>query len=100
MLLGTLSPIMPGKDIIYLNWQWDVPLGWVNYFTPLGEVELHSLHQDPVVLLQAGPIETYSSWNGTRAIEKRVEIYWHILLPAHLFMPDRAASPGQHVCYA
>lgn len=76
------------------------PIGMGELLHTSGEVELHSLHQDPVVLLQAGPIETYSSWNGTRAIEKGVEIYWHILLPAHLFMPDRAASPGQHVCYA
>lgn len=83
-------------------WQWEVPLGCVNYFIPLGEEELRNLHWDPIVLLQAGPIETYYTWNGTCTIERggkmRVPI-WHIPHQARLLMPDGAASSGQQVWY-
>ena len=53
LLLRRLNSIMPEEGIIYWNWQRDAPQGWVNYFVPLGEGKLLSLHCDPVVLLQA-----------------------------------------------
>ena len=49
---GIPSPKMPEKDNIYGNLQWDISLGWVYYFAPLGEGELHNLHWDFVVLMQ------------------------------------------------
>ena len=44
VLLRTPSPIIPGKGVIYWNLQWDIPPGWVSYFTPLGEGKLLNLH--------------------------------------------------------
>lgn len=52
MLLRTPSPQMPEKGIIYWNLQWDVSLGWVNYFAPLLEEELPNFHWDSIILLQ------------------------------------------------
>lgn len=57
------------KGIIYWNFQWDVSLGWVNYLTPLGEGEVLSLWWALIVRLQAGPVETRCTWNGTCTIE-------------------------------
>lgn len=70
MQLRILSPIMSGKGIVCWNLHWDVPPGWVNYFSPLGEGELLSLHGVPGVLLQARPVETDYTWNGTGTMER------------------------------
>lgn len=40
-----------GKDGVYWNLQWNIPLRWVGYFAPLGERNLLNFHWDPVVLL-------------------------------------------------
>lgn len=36
LILKTVSPTIPGKGTIYWNLQWDVPLRWISYFTPMG----------------------------------------------------------------
>lgn len=103
MLLRTPSPITPGKGTVYWNLPWDVILGWVNYFTPLGEAELLSLRWDPVGLVQDGCVETHYTWNGTCTSERGQKagiLVWHILPPVHPLMSDSAASLGQHVWYA
>lgn len=92
MLLRIPSPIMLGKGIVYWNLQWDVPVGMVSYFTPLGEGELLNFHWDPFVLLQAGPAETHY----THAVEKgeNMEVLvWPTSPLVHLLMPDSTASP-------
>lgn len=68
--LRTLSLIIPGKGIGYRNLQWDVTPGWVSYLVPLGGEELLSLPWDPIVLLQAGPVEMHYTWNGTHTTER------------------------------
>ena len=75
----------------------------MSYFSPLCEGELLNLHWDPVVLLQAGPVEMHYTWNGTYTIESGEEVLlWHILHspPVHLLVPDSAPHPGQHEWYA
>lgn len=67
MLLRTPNP---EKGIIYWNLQWEVLLGWVSYFALLREEELLSLHWDPIVLLQARPVETYYICNGICTIKR------------------------------
>lgn len=69
VLQGTPAPIMPGKDIFQWNSPWDVLLGWVSYFAPLGEGELLSLHWDTIILLQNRPVATNCAWNGTCTTE-------------------------------
>ena len=103
MLLRTPSPTTPGKGVIYWKLQWDVLLGWMSYFTPLGEGELLSLHWDPTVLLQArllrcsmpetehSPLKEGTRWGSRSGISHP---------PVHLLMPDRLPPPSQHVCYA
>lgn len=59
MLLKTSSSITLEKDIIYCILHWDVPLGWVSYFTSLNEGELLNFYWNPTVLLKAGPDKTY-----------------------------------------
>lgn len=66
MLLRISSLITPRKGIIYWNLQRHIPLGWVNHFICLGKGELCNLYWDPIVLVQAGPIEMhylYLEWN-------------------------------------
>ena len=73
----------------------------MSYFTPLGEAELLNLHWDPVVLLQAGLVETHYTRSGTCTIERGGKVgvlVWHILPLVRLLKPDSAASPGQRVC--
>lgn len=74
MLLRTPSPIMSGKSTIYWNLQWNVPPGWVSFFTPLGEGELPNLHWGSVVLLQAGPVETHYTCNGIGTFEREEKV--------------------------
>lgn len=67
-------------------------------FTPLDEEELLNLHSDPIILLQAGPVQTHYTWNGTCTIERGEKVgvlVWHIPPPVHLLTPDSAAFPGQ-----
>ena len=70
---------------------------------PLGEEEPLSLHCDPIVLLQAGPVETHYTWNGTHTIEKGEKAWilvWHNLPPVYLLTSNSRASPGQHGWHA
>lgn len=63
-MLRMLSPITPGKGIIYCNLSQDVLLRWVSYFIPLGE--------RGTIL---PPLESYCPaakhyiWNGTCSME-------------------------------
>lgn len=74
-------------------------MGWLSYFAPLGKGELLSLHWDPIVLLQANPVETNYAWNGTCTIEREEKVgflVWHIpsqYTSIHLVTPGSAASP-------
>ena len=43
MLLRTSNFIMPGKETVYLNMQWDILPGWVSYFALLCEGKLLNL---------------------------------------------------------
>ena len=95
-MLRTPSPAAPGKGVIYWNLWGDIPLRWVDSFTPLGEGALLSLHQDPVVLLQAGPAEMYSTWNGTYHQRGEKVRSWSGIphpSPIHLLTPDSATFP-------
>lgn len=92
MLLRTSRPIMPGRGIDYGNFQWDIPLGGVSYFTSLGERGLTPSPLDPIVLPQAEPVEIDYTWNGTHTIERRCVLVWQILPPAFLLTSNRAAS--------
>ena len=71
----------------------------MSYFTPLSERELLNPHWDSIVLLQDGPVEMCYTWNEARTIErrKRQESGLTYPIPAHLFVPDRAASSAQYV---
>ena len=71
--------------------------GWVSYFTPLDERELLSVHCDPFILLQPGPVKMYCIWNGTCTIkreEKMRVLFWHTFPPVLLLLPDSAAYSG------
>ena len=57
VLLRTVSPIKPGKGIIYWDLQWDIPPGWVSYSAPLVEGKPLNLCWDRIVLLQARTTE-------------------------------------------
>lgn len=52
------SPNMTGKRASYRNLQWETQLEGMNSFVYLSEGKLFSLHWDPIVLLQAEPVET------------------------------------------
>lgn len=88
------SPVTSGNGIICWNLQWDIPGGWINYFTPLGEGELLNLHLDPIVPLQPGPLKThYTEMEHAPLKGRRNEnpglTY---LTPVHLLTPNNAAS--------
>ena len=80
---------MTGKGVIYA-----FVMRWGTYFTLLGEGDLLSLHWVPVVRLQTRPAEMHCTWNGT-CISGCPGLAYPI--PIHLFKPDSAPSPGQHV---
>lgn len=42
----------------------------MSYFVSLSEKELVSFYRNPIVLLQAGPIERRLTWNATRTFER------------------------------
>ena len=92
MLLRTPSPVTPGPSVICWAFQYDVPLGYVNYFASLGERELLNLQSDPV-WLQAVPREIYCTWSGPCITEREEKVgSWSGTTPApiHLFTPDSA----------
>lgn len=99
----TSNTIKPGKEDIQWNLRWNIPLEWVSYFVPLGERELLSLQWNPIVLLQARPVEMNYAWNETGTTEggqgEGGVLVWHITSPGHLLIPDSAASASKHVCY-
>ena len=98
VLLRTPSPIMPGKGIIYWNLQWDVPLGWVSYFAPLGKGELLNLHSDPVVLLQAEPLETRYAWSGTHNIETEEKVEAQSVISCPQSISSTVLPPTGIIC--
>lgn len=71
----------------------------MDYFTPLGEIELLSLHWNPIILLQAGSVEMHYTH---MPYQKRGEgrspglAYFAPLHPVYCPIPDTAASPGQY----
>lgn len=67
MLLRTPSPITPGNYLLEFAMG---HLMQIRDFAPLGERELFNLLWDLIVLLQAGPVETHGTWNGTNSIER------------------------------
>ena len=75
--------------------QWDI-------YCQGGWVTLHSClkgnYSVSVVWQQTGPVERYSSWNGTYIIEiKEKRGYWSgIPCPIHLLIPDSDISSEQH----
>lgn len=62
-LWETAIPLILTMDLhimllrVHWNLQWDVLVRQVSYFTSLAEGELLNLHQDPIVLLQDGPVK-------------------------------------------
>lgn len=102
MLLGTPSPNIHEKVIIYWNLLWDVPPGWRSYFTFLSEGGLLNLWGDPLVQLKAGHVETHYPWNGTYTTEsgRRVGVmYWHIPPAVHSLMPHNTHLANMYGMY-
>lgn len=94
MLLRTPSPITPGNYLLEFA---TGHLTQIRDFAPLGERELFNLLWDLIVLLQAGPVETHGTRNGTHNIERGEKVgvlIWYISPPAHRLMPESAACPG------
>ena len=70
----------------------------------LDEEELINFLWNPVVLLQASPVEIYYAWNGTSATDKGEEmgvLVWRLSPPEHLPSPEchftSESFPCQHV---
>ena len=53
------KPLTLGKGVICWNLQWDILPREMNCFTLLDEGELLSLHWDPLILLQTGPVKMH-----------------------------------------
>lgn len=98
-LLGAPSPIVPEKGIIYQNLQWDVPPGWVSYFSPLGEAELLDLtgillscYRLHLLRLTLPGMEHAGDEEGTG----RGIFIWHISPLVHFLTLDSAVSPSMY----
>lgn len=93
ILLRKTSSVLPGKGVVYWNWQWNNLQGWVSNCVPLGKEELHTFHWDHIVLLQAGSDEMYYTLNGPHTTERREKV--RVLSGS----TASALSPGRHVWY-
>lgn len=77
------------------------PSGMEEYFVPMGEGHLLSLHWDPIVWLQAAPTKTLPGMEHTPLEEgKGRNSGLYVFLGVHVLTPDSAVPPGQHVQYA
>lgn len=101
MLLGTPSPIVSGKGIIYQNLPQDVPSGRGSYVTPPGARELSNPHWDSVVLLRAGAAEVHYMQNGMCTTERGQKLGAGHIPPQSIFTrvtvpPPPANMDGMH----
>lgn len=82
MLLGTPRAIIPGTGVIYWSMKCTSRMG--ESLCTLGKRVLLNLHRDSIILLQAGPVEMYYTWNGPSTIgrgKKTGALLWNILPP-------------------
>lgn len=94
------KPTALGKGVTYWNLQWDISLGWVSYFVPLGERKSLSPHRYPIVLLQARHMEIHYTWNGICTIKRGEKVGGLVCYnpaPVHLLKSNSATFTGQHV---